>query len=101
SGFTFTVTALDAFGNVATGYSGTVHFTSTDAAAGLPADTALAAGVGSFTAVLSRAGAQALSAGDTAAAVTGTAGVQISPLAATHFAVSAPAAAAAGSGFRF
>ena len=28
--FNFTVTALDALGNTATGYSGTVHFTSTD-----------------------------------------------------------------------
>ena len=31
-----TVTALDAFGNIATGYTGTVHFTSTDGAAALP-----------------------------------------------------------------
>ena len=29
--FNFTVTAQDAFGNTATGYSGTVHFTSSDA----------------------------------------------------------------------
>jgi hypothetical protein len=35
---TFTVTALDPYGNVATGYRGTVHFTSSDAAASLPAD---------------------------------------------------------------
>jgi hypothetical protein len=33
-----TVTALDAYGNVATGYRGTVHFTSSDTKAGLPAD---------------------------------------------------------------
>src|SRR5262249_46151336 len=32
----FTVTAYDVFGNVATGYRGTVHFTSSDAQAGLP-----------------------------------------------------------------
>ena len=33
---TVNVTALDAFGNTATGYTGTVHFTSTDPAAALP-----------------------------------------------------------------
>jgi hypothetical protein len=31
--FSATVTAKDAFGNVATGYTGGVHFTSTDAQA--------------------------------------------------------------------
>jgi hypothetical protein len=36
--FAMTVTAYDAFGNLATGYRGTVHFTSSDPAAGLPAD---------------------------------------------------------------
>jgi hypothetical protein len=36
--FTVTVTAYDAFGNQATGYLGTVTFSSTDQAAGLPGD---------------------------------------------------------------
>ncbi len=36
--FTVTVTALDPYGNVATGYRGTVHFTSTDRGAVLPAN---------------------------------------------------------------
>src|SRR5580700_4315991 len=44
--FTFTVTAIDVFNAVATGYTGTVHFTSTDAAASLPADATLTNGVG-------------------------------------------------------
>src|SRR5262249_29179152 len=35
---TFTVPAQDPFGNVATGYRGTVHFTSTNKPATLPAD---------------------------------------------------------------
>ncbi len=39
--FNFTVTALDAFNNTATGYSGMVHFTSSDGAASLPADVTL------------------------------------------------------------
>ena len=39
-----TVTARDAYGNVATGYTGTVHLTSTDAGATLPADYTFVAG---------------------------------------------------------
>src|SRR5204863_3728849 len=35
---TFTVTGTDASGNVLTGYAGTVHFTSSDPQAVLPAD---------------------------------------------------------------
>ena len=38
SAFAATITALDPYNNVATGYRGTVHFTSTDARATLPAD---------------------------------------------------------------
>src|SRR5262249_16213832 len=36
--FTLTVTAYDAWGNIATGYLGTIHFDSTDPAGVLPAD---------------------------------------------------------------
>ncbi len=36
--FQVTVSAYDAWGNFATGYRGTIHFTSTDGSAGLPAD---------------------------------------------------------------
>src|SRR5208282_2857960 len=36
SPFSITVTALDQLGDTATGYTGTVHFTSTDSAAALP-----------------------------------------------------------------
>ena len=47
--FNFTVTALDPFGNTATGYTGTVHFTSTDGNAMLPnGNSPLFNGVGSF-----------------------------------------------------
>jgi hypothetical protein len=60
----FTVTALDAFGNVATTYAGVVHFTSSDGAAALPADTTLANGVGIFSATLATAGTQTLTATD-------------------------------------
>ncbi len=61
----FTVTALDQFGNVATGYSGTVHFTSSDAQATLPIDATLTNGVGTFSATLKTAGTQSLTATDT------------------------------------
>ena len=57
----FSVTAKDAYGNVATGYTGTVHFTSSDAQAVLPADYTFNggdAGVHSFSATLKTAGSQ-------------------------------------------
>ena len=71
-----TVTARDAFGNIATGYTGTVHFTSSDGQAALPADytfTAADAGVHTFTATLKTAGSQTITATDTVTAtITGT-----------------------------
>jgi hypothetical protein len=73
-----TVTARDTYGNTATGYTGTVHFSSTDTAAGLPADYTFVAGdagVKTFTGgvVLKTAGTHTVTATDTAAsAVTGT-----------------------------
>jgi subtilisin-like proprotein convertase family protein len=62
----FTVTAFDRFGNVAVGYTGTVQFTSTDPAAGLPPDATLTNGVGSFTATFQTVGTHTLTATDTA-----------------------------------
>src|SRR5262249_54231543 len=64
----FTVTAMDPFGNVATGYTGTVNFTSSDPVAILPANYQLLpgdAGVQSFTATLKTKGFQSLTATDT------------------------------------
>ncbi len=63
-----TVTAKDAYGNVATGYRGTIHFTSTDPAAVLPPDyafTAADAGTHTFGVSLNSLGTQAVRAGDT------------------------------------
>jgi hypothetical protein len=60
----FTVTALDVAGNVVTGYTDPVRFTSTDGSAALPADTALTNGVGTFTASLVTSGLQTLTASD-------------------------------------
>ncbi|SPF56460.1 conserved exported hypothetical protein [Candidatus Sulfopaludibacter sp. SbA4] len=73
--FNFTVTAQDANNNTFAGYSGTVHFTSTDAAAVLPADTTLTNGTGTFSATLSTGGNQTITATDTVTAtITGTSG---------------------------
>src|SRR5205823_5344566 len=58
--FNFTVTAQDQFNNTATSYAGTVHFSSTDGAAVLPANSTLTNGVGSFSATLKTTGNQTI-----------------------------------------
>jgi hypothetical protein len=71
--FNFTVTALDQFNNTAAGYTGTVHFTSTDAQAVLPANSTLTNGAGTFSATLKTAGGQTITATDTVtSSITGT-----------------------------
>ena len=65
SSFAFTVTAVDVFNNQATGYSGTVHFTSSDGSATLPANAMLKNGTGSFNATLKTLGSQSITATDT------------------------------------
>ena len=100
SAFSFTVTAVDGSLNTITGYTGTVHFTSTDGAATLPADATLTNGVGTFSATLNTLGNQTITATDTVTAITGTSGtinVLTGPV--THFSVSAPGAATAGTSF--
>jgi hypothetical protein len=72
----FTVTAYDPYGNVATGYTGTVTFSSSDDKATLPDDytfTSADAGVHTFSATFQRFGTQSLTATDTAnPSITGT-----------------------------
>jgi predicted outer membrane repeat protein len=72
---TFAVIARDPFGNTATGYRGTIHVTSSDALALLPADYTFVAadnGVHSFSATFNTAGSQTLAVTDTAfASITG------------------------------
>jgi len=61
----FTVTALDVYGQVVVGHGGTVHFTSTDPAAALPADytfTVADQGYHTFAATLRTAGTQSITA---------------------------------------
>ena len=63
-----TVTARDPFGNTATGYRGTVHFTSTDTQAALPANyvfTSTDAGTHVFSVTLKTAATQSITATDT------------------------------------
>jgi sugar lactone lactonase YvrE len=92
----FTVKATDAYGNVVTGYRGTVHFTSSDVQAALPGNYTFAAGdngVHTFSATLKTAGSQSLTATDTVTpSSTGSqAGIAVTAAAATHFTISAPA----------
>ncbi len=68
--FTLTVTALDPYGNVATGYTGTIKFTSTDSTATLPPNctfTAANAGVQTFVnqTILRKRGTQTVTVTDT------------------------------------
>ena len=63
------VSAKDPYGNIAVGYLGTVHFTSTDSQAVLPADYAFQstdAGIHTFSVTLATSGAKTITATDTA-----------------------------------
>ncbi|MBY0527249.1 MAG: hypothetical protein K2R98_27890 [Gemmataceae bacterium] len=95
--FSFTVTAKDALGNVVTGYTGTVHFTSSDLLAGLPGDlpfTTGDAGTRVFSNLtLFAAGAQSITVTDTAfPSITGSAAIGVTPTVATTLVLSGLAA---------
>jgi hypothetical protein len=90
---TLTVTALDRDGNLLPGYTGTVHFTSSDAQAVLPADYKFTAGdngTHTFTVTLNTAGTQSLTVTDTGpTAFSGTqGGITVNPAAPATFQVS-------------
>ena len=57
---TVSVTAVDGNGDTVTDYAGTVHFTSTDGRAVLPADAKLVNGVNDFEVALTTAGTQSI-----------------------------------------
>ena len=103
SAVSFTVTALDTGGNTATGYSGTVAFTSTDAQATLPAASTLASGIGSFSATLKTAGSQTVTATDSGnATISGTSvSITVNPGSAASLVVVAPATATINVPFNF
>ncbi len=100
----YTVTLKDAYGNIASGYTGTVHFTSSDRKATLPANytfTAADAGVHTFSATLKTAGAQSIAAMDTTnSSLSGTdGGITVNPAKASKFILSAPLSVRAGAPF--
>jgi len=99
-----TVTLKDSYGNIATGYTGTVHFTSSDAKAALPANytyTAADAGIHSFSVTLKTTGTRSITAADTLAnALKATEGaITVSAAAASKFLISVPSGIKAGVAF--
>jgi uncharacterized delta-60 repeat protein len=101
---TFTVRATNADGSTNTGYTGTVHFTSSDPKAVLPADytfTAADQGSHTFSATLKRAGSQSITATDTMTntLVGSESGIMVQPAAASQFILSAPSSVSKGAKF--
>ena len=99
---TVVVRARDQFGATFAGYTGTVHFTSTDGTAVLPANSTLTGGIGSFPVTFNTAGIQSVTATDTVVpALTNSASANVSSLSPvlTSFAVTAPGAINTGAPF--
>jgi len=96
--FNITVNAFDSFGNPATGYTGPVSFNSSDPSAGLPGNSSLTAGTGTFSVTLATVGTQSIDSHDVAnPGITGNTGpITVNAAPATHFSVDAPANAVAG-----
>ncbi|MGI8856897.1 MAG: beta strand repeat-containing protein [Thermomicrobiales bacterium] len=96
---TVTVTTLDTAGNVATNYTGAVHFTSSDPQAVVPANytfTNSDAGVHGFTVTLKSAGAQSVTISDTSnSAAVGTVSIAVSAAPAPVTVTPPPAATSA------
>ncbi len=103
STFSITVTAEDASNSAVTGFTGTVHFTTSDPNLGavLPADYTFVAGdhgVHTFTnmTTLVTAGTQTITAGGS---IFGTANVTVNPATANHFDIVAPVGVTHGAPF--
>ncbi|WNG38694.1 S8 family serine peptidase [Archangium violaceum] len=96
----FGVSAVDAVGLVATSYTGTASFTSSDSAATLPASAAFTAGVASgLSATFNKGGAQSITATDAAApSITGTGSTFVTTATGLAFSVQ-PSNALAGAPF--
>ncbi len=83
SSFNFTVSAVDSIGTVSAGYTSSIHFTSTDALAGLPADytfTPADAGSHTFTATLKSSGPRFMNAIEVGGTIGGGSTVIVSAL---------------------
>jgi hypothetical protein len=101
---TFTVTALNANGTVNTGYTGTIHISSSDPQAVLPADytfTAADQGAHTFNATLGTAGSQSITVTDTSngTLIGSESGIVVQPAAATKFVLGAPSSVTSGQKF--
>src|SRR5262249_25881750 len=99
-----TVQALNDLGDPVPGYTGTVHFTSGDGRAVLPADytfTATDAGSHTFHVTLKTAGTKSVTVADlmTGGLTTTTGGIVVSPAAAATFLLTAPASVTRGTAF--
>src|SRR5207249_12248896 len=100
-------TAMDAYGHTAVGHTGTVHFTSSDGQAALPANYTFVsgdAGVHTFTngVILKTAGSQTIAGTNTVtSSITGTTGtITVSHASATHYGVnSSVSSSTAGNAF--
>jgi hypothetical protein len=101
---TFTITVEDSSGNTVPGYRGTIHFSSSDSLATLPADYTFAAadnGVHTFNAVFRTAGSQSLTATDITGNISGSqSGIAVVSAAADHFLV-APSVSSTTAGTPF
>lgn len=93
--FNITVKAVDASGTVASNYSGTVHFASSDPQAVLPKDSPLVGGTGGFHVTFKTAGSQTVTASDPTNGLTSSTlnSISVNSAAATHFSVTGPSAA--------
>ena len=89
-----TVTAYDAYGNIATGYNGMVHLTGSDSQIVLPADGAMSNGVGNFSVTPMTLGVQTLTA--TSGALGATENIVGTPGFATTVAITPISGAVAG-----
>jgi FG-GAP-like repeat/RTX calcium-binding nonapeptide repeat (4 copies)/FG-GAP repeat len=88
-----TVSAFDLAGNPDPAYTGTVHFTSSDGQADLPADytfTAADQGTHTFSVTLKTAGDQSLTVGDYSAFAFAGANLTVTPAAARTFSIAGP-----------
>jgi len=95
----FTATAYDAYGNVATGYAGSVKLTSTDGAVVLPATAKFTAGVLSGKATFKSSGLRTLTLTDSEkATLTGLAQTNVTPFPQPTVAVTDPAGGTTVSG---
>jgi len=100
--FVVSVTAVDNYGNTVPGYTGTVHFTSADPAATLPANATLTNGAGTFSATLTKVGAIVIKATDTVkSTITGPSGlITVSAGVAASLTVTGPSSVTAGAGIQ-